>query len=408
MNIKIIFCATLMTAAFAACSQMEENEAGKQGEEAVGATLNSDVEVRLSSGGLSTRASIESRPDSFELNNIGIYMLATNRIDNSVTEVIPNWYDAQCAKMNNVETNAVRNTLTGVTDLVWTDPTAIYWYPYESRYAFSFYGYYPRVEDSDITFGSARVEANYTGLDGTKDIIWGQTMRADVNDAQEKYRYSALYFHQAGHADACPNVSFEHKLMRIQFYIQGVEDKNPAIGFDRANKMQLESVQIYARNNDTESGVWNGVPTTASLVIADLNNPGYEGKLNVNWNGSLAPVTMLDENDTPYENKKRIHNGDLIKVGQPLLLPVPDADAGAGFRYGAQIKLKMFDNEGNVETEINDASPIDLNLGGTTASVRPGHTYRVIIKISGPQRVTLNATLTPWEEIDEEGINVQL
>lgn len=400
MKIKILFCVSFMTAVFAACSQMDENEAGWQGEKSI-ATGNSDVEVRLSSGGLSTRASIESKEDSFEVDNIGIYMLATDRIGNNQNIPSVSWGDdTLCVKMNNVKTSAVKNSSTGGTDLVWADPTAIYWYPYESWYAFCFYGYYPRVENSDITLDRERVLANYTDLDGTKDIIWGQSMRA-TNDILGKYRYSAQYFRQPNCANAYPNVGFAHKLMRIQFYIQGVEDKNPDIGFDRANKMQLESVQVFARNNTMEPGVWNGVPTTASLVIADLKNPGNEGKININWNGPLAPITMKDENDASYKNKKRVYNDSLIKVGQPLLLPVPDEGAGAGFLYGAQVKLKML--EGNVE--IPDAPILGLNLNSTTASLLPGHTYRVVISISGPQKVTLNATLTPWEEISGEGFD---
>lgn len=406
MNIRTVFCATLMTAAFAACSQIDEDEAAWQGAEVVGTIVNSDVEVRLSSGGVGTRSSVESKADSFEVDNIGIYMLATDKIVINPEEVSPvNWLDNRCVRMKNVKTNAVRNSLTGVTDLVWADSKATYWYPYENWYAFRFYGYYPRVEDSNISINRTRVEANYTDLDGTKDLIWGQSLRSNPDDAREKYRYSALYFRQAGYTEMYPSVGFGHKMMRIQFYIQGVEDENPAIGFDRANSMQLESVQIFARNNAMGPGVWHGVPTTASLVIADLENPNNEGKLNINWDGPYAPVTMKDENDAPYENKKQVHNGDLIKVGQPVLLPVPDEDAGAGFLYGAQVNLNMVDSEGNIEAEFNDAPPLDLNLNGTTTSIQPGHTYRVIIKISGPQKVALNATLTPWENVDGEGFD---
>ena len=400
MNIKLIFCATLVTAAFAACSQDEGMAAG-QGSESARVGQNSDVEVRLSSGYLSTRSSVESEPDgSFETENIGIYMLATDKIRTNPEEVAPvNWLDSRCIKMTNVETNAVKNALTGVTDLAWADPTATYWYPYENWYGFRFYGYYPRVDDSDITLQSNYIEASYTDLDGTKDIFWGQSLRSDLNDPTEKYRYSAQYFRQAGHANMLPNVSFGHKLMRVQFYIQGVEDENTH-SYDMANKMVLDSVVMWARTADMGAGVWQGIPTTASLVIADLENSANEGKLNINWNGSLSTLPMLDVNDQPYLNKKQIHNNEVIKVGQPILLPVPDEGAGTGYLYGAQINLRMVDAEGNTEATFNDASPLDLNLAGSTA-YQAGHTYNVYIKISGPQKVTLNATLAPWEEVDD-------
>ncbi len=405
MNIRIIFCASLMATAFAACSQMDEDQAAWQGSEAVAVGLNSDVEVRLSSGGLATRASIESKVDSFEVDSIGIYMLATDQIRTNPEEVAPiDWHDPRCIKIINEQANAEINDLTGATDLNWADPTVKYWYPYENWYAFRFYGYYPRVNDSDISLQSRYVEASYSELDGTKDIIWGQSKRADMNDATEKYAYSAQYFRQAGHATMYPNVAFNHKLMRIQFYIQGVEDENPGIGYEMANKMVLDSVVLYARNSNYLPGSWDGIPTTAQLVIADLDNPTNEGKLLINWDGPKSTIPMLDENDQPYVNKKQVNNDDLIKVGQPVLLPVPDEGAGTGFLYGAQINLKMVDG-GNVVAKFNDASPLDLNLNNTTSGIQAGHTYRVIIKISGPQKVTLNATLTPWEEIDDEGFD---
>ena len=405
MNIRIIFCSTLMTAAFAACSQMDENEAAWQGGENVGVGLNSDVEVRLSVGGLSTRASIESKTDSFAVDSLGIYMLATDIIGVNPQEVAPiNWLDIRCNKMDNVATNAIWDSGTRTTSLVWADPTASYWYPYENWYAFRFYGYYPRVSDSEVNRENRRMTATYTELDGTTDIIWGQSLRSNQSDEYDKYRYSAKYFRQAGYSDKLPSLAFEHKLMRIQFYIQGVADNNyPANPYEMANKMVLDSVVMYARHSGMAAGEWDSIPTTADLIVADLDTPSNEGTIRFNWNGNRSPIPMFDENDTPYLSKKQVHNDSLIKVGQPILLPVPDEDEVPGFLYGAKVYLRLAD--GQSQMKFYDAAPLDLNLNANTAEYQAGHTYKVVINISGPQKVTLKATLTPWEEVDEEGFD---
>jgi len=423
MNIRIIFCASIMATAFAACSQMDEDQAAWQASEAAQAGLESNVEVRLSSGGfgigISTRGSGSVESDNegnFETPEneyIGIYMLATDRIGTNPEEARPvDWTDYRCIKMTNVQTKAV--TEAGKTNLKWDNT---YWYPYENWYAFRFYGYYPRVDDSNITLQSNLIVANYTGLDGTTDIIHGKS-KGYCSDEDElsnnpanpdpwaKYRYSAQYFRKAGHLDECPSVDFGHKLMRVQFYIQGVGDENGS--YEMANKMMLQSVAIKARNSVMGPGNWDGehIPTKAYLVVADLENSGNTGTLTFDWeNDCTESIVMRDNDNQPYDSKDKVNGNEEIKVGRPILLPVPDAGAGDGFIYGAQISLKMVDGEGNTLATFNDASPLDLNLKPEAGEYKAGHTYKVIIKISGPQQVSLKATLSDWEELNDDAFD---
>ena len=141
------------------------------------------------------------------------------------------------------------------------------------------------------------------------------------------------------------------------------------------------------------------VPTRAELTLADLNTKANDGKMKYNWTSYLGDIGVVGENDGVFI-KKQIHNDDLIKVGQPLLLPVPDADAAsAGYtKYGVQIRLRNIDG-----MLFDHEKPIELNrVDGI--EFEAGKTYRVILKIAGPKQVTVRANLAPWEDVDD-GLN---
>ena len=387
--LKYIAPMALMVPLFLACSSDDERF-GQNEEIQVG---NSDVEVKLSmySGG-TTRASVESDANGlFELDNLGIYMLGTYQQRTNPDERAIDWrpnINPYASWITNVESEAVFNADTTHTDIRWKDGQ-VRWYPIGNWYSYRFYGYYPRVEDANITTEKSRVTINYSNLDGKTDIIWGCSDEADMDDPQEKYRYSARYFRQLGYSDKYPEIAFRHRLMRIQFYIQGLSDPNLPEGeqFDPANEMFIDTI-IVAK-----------VPTRAELTLADLNTKANDGKMKYNWTSYLGDIGGVGENDGVFI-KKQIHNDDLIKVGQPLLLPVPDADAAsAGYtKYGVQIRLRNIDG-----VLFDHEKPIELNrLDGI--EFEAGKTYRVILKIAGPKQVTVRANLAPWEDVDD-GLN---
>jgi hypothetical protein len=353
---------------------------------------NSDVEVKLSSasGGGLTRASVESEDNGlFELDHIGIYMLGTFMQSTNPDERPIDWrldYNRYASWITNVESQAVFNADTTRTDIRWKDGQTR-WYPVGNWYSYRFYGYYPRVEDEVITTEEKRVTVNYYNLDGKTDIIWGRSACADPDDPKEMYRYSARYFRQMGYSEKYPEIAFQHKLMRIQFYIQGLSDPNLPEGhqFDPANEMIIDTIIV------------KDVPTVASLILADLDDNTNDGKMLYDWTSWLGDMGVVGENDGTFI-KEQIQNDSLIKVGQPLLLPVPDAEAASvGYtKYGVEIRLRnldgvLFDHEKPIELKRRDDVEFEA-----------GKTYRVILKIAGPKQVSVRATLAPWEYEDDE------
>lgn len=355
----------------------------------------SDVEVKLASGVNATRSSVES--DANGLFNItgndklGIFMLATNKKNMNPTEDDINWTasgeDQWSVWIANDSAHAVING--AVTDIRWAKTGQKYYYPIGNWYSYRFYGYYPRVET--INYADDQVSADFTGLDGTKDVIWGRSLGADPNGtADEQCRYSAQYFRKAGFSDKYPSLNLSHKMMRIQFYVQGVEDEDAEVGhkYDEANKMMVDTIEVL------------NVPTTAHLIIADRFTEGNNGKISYDWMNNLANIGILGTDDGDFDKAaSQVNNDDLIAIGQPMLLPVLDADATAAgiTKYMVNVTLR------NTADEVFKAErPLDLVAPN---EFEAGKTYKVVLQIAGPKLVGMKATLAPWNPAADNAIN---
>ena len=359
------------------------------------------VEIKLSTGGSNhnTRAAIESDANGlFEADGLGIYMLATNESGtNSPTTPIV-WDATQnewAVWMDNVEANAVKDAGNTRTQFVWTDGETR-WYPIGNWYCYRFYGYYPRVTGTNITNVNNKITVHYDNLDGTKDIIYGRSLGADMNSQTEQYRYSARYFRQDGFGDQYPSISFEHKLMRLQFCVQGLPDPNKEVGheYDDANTMKVESIKLEA------------VPASADLIIADLAtnsiNPNdandLAGKITFNWsaNGATDLYVQTADDGSFDPTLAQVVDDQIIDVGQSIMLPVPDEQATQAGFTGFKVWVNLSNNQGEVFAAEH---PMELKLNGNI-DFESGKTYRVVLQIAGPREVILRATLQQWDDSD--------
>lgn len=390
---KIIFTCLIATA-FAACSH--DDAGSSAGADSQGGAIiigaDSEIEIRLAQSNM-TRSSIDTDGDGlFEANGVGIFMLATDIMGMNREAHPIDWnpsINEFAVKLDNVQADIVKDRASLSNNIVWANEMH-YYYPIDNWYAYRFYGYYPRLDDVEVT--STQRIAHFTELDGTKDVIWGQSARAsrqgeDDYDVTESYRYSARYFRQAGKAQNLPSLAFTHKLMRFQFHIQGIPDENADEGheYDTANTMMIDAISVI------------NVPSTADLIIADRNEPNNNGTLMVNWNGPKNSLPVIGENDGEFV-KQQVYGNTKFKVGQPLLLPVPSASQmSTGFKY--QVYVTLRDTNGNL---FKGAYPIDIN---PTGNYKAGFTYNIVIGIAGPRLITAKATLSAWEdaEDDEEG-----
>ncbi len=331
---------------------------------------NSPVAIRLGWDApvIDTRANIESDAQGiFSSDSLGVFMLAMHKQDVSSSRVSPTWdpSDAEDSWLDNKWARIEGNN--GVTFLNEYEEDTTYWYPLDNAYAYQFYAYQP-YRDS-ITSIAGKRTIHYMNLDGTQDIIWGKTSY----NANNKYAYSARYFNITTNKGMTPMINFDHLLMRLRFRLTGIPDtvkvtpsSNDSFDYTECNKMRLDS--IWVKN----------VPTTADLVVADKNG-SESGTLTTFWTDSVADLTVRGENDgvfTPIQ----VNNGDILSVGQPILLPVLTTEAEAE-RGAYQIGLQFSCEETN-KSYYFDAINIDIN------SYEAGKTYTLTIKVGGPVRVS--------------------
>lgn len=130
---------------------------------------NSNVEIKLGTGSNGTRSSLGDANGLFAANGLGVFCLAKDKLSDDTKLIEINWSRLNESTknyslwMDNVKTNATING--DVTELSWADHTTR-WYPIGNWHRYSFYGYYPRVEDKNITTSQTKITAKIT-IDGT-------------------------------------------------------------------------------------------------------------------------------------------------------------------------------------------------------------------------------------------------
>ena len=384
---KVIF-SIVAVAGLVACSSDED---GIQSTDTQVNALYSDVEIRFGSGN-KTRASIDNSTQDVAVNGLGIFMLAkslqgTNPDEQGITWIRTggNLWGAPLDEDNASADVVFSAGGTSANSITWTDGNPRY-YPAGNWYNYGFYGYYPRVTGSDLISTATQRKAHYDNLDGTLDILWGKT------DCSEQYAYSARYFRVPGNADKYPTIAFKHVMMSLQFAIQGLPDPNVVDQYATANRMQVKSIVV------------RGVPSSANLIVADYNNPAKEGTLECNWQtGTTNLEVMKKTSEGPWQ----INNDNVLKIGEPVMMPVIDDNAKAQGVGKFQVEIILVDNA-NPSYEYVVEKPLDLRVAGGSSEYTAGTRYQVTIQIAGAREITLEATLTPWVDDDSSFLPLEL
>lgn len=460
---KIFFALTV--AAFASCTADDlitsQETAPISGTDEL---TDEPMPIRLGvSGGANafvTRNSIE-QVDFDTLHNVGMFMLAryvqdTNPVEGTLTwertNTTPNsdpmprmdgcwptWIDNQ---KSHIITDGTNRHFIRFWNSDETQDT-VCMYPVGQWYSYRFYGYYPYQPSSQVLFDSRRRTVLFDNLDGKTDILWGRSAKANMDDTHEKYAYSARYFRQSGYAENYPSLSFKHKMMALQFQIQGLPDENAPEEekFKSCNRMFIDTIYVV------------NVPSHAELIVADLDDlsgsngdllatdargdggqteewriNANDGKISYNWNGSLVNLGVMgwpladrwlaDETtqDPEYAahidgafSKKQVHNDSIMYVGQRLIVPAFDNDAAAYYEhtdrngnpcYQVRVRLGEINPETGKTIQIyDDERPLDLNL---PANPGQGKCYKVLLQIAGPQAINMTATLADWQDVEPD------
>lgn len=372
-----------------------------------------------------SRAAIDPKNAAldFDLDNIGVFMLAAYYQGSTTTASanVVNWDRAtaqnlQCSPIDNCKAEAkegdsdLQTTLGGYFTQLFLKNKAgssdsIYYYPVTSKYANRFYGYYPYQEEANIERTSSTRKVNFTGLDGKTEILWGRSDVGDstttrpINDDDKKgkfWKYSARFFRiNADSAKAFPTIAFKHKLMAFQFALQGQPDPlYPLDPYKKANMVTVDTIIV------------NDVPTEATLTVADHENPENDGSIEFSWDDNTTFTNLGIIGDTLSSArgeddgvlaKQQVHDDDVKKIGQRLLLPVP---ATTGYQFSVYVKLKYEPTPGDI-IYFESETPLSIEqVGGTSGKFDEGKVYTILLQIAGPQEVNIKATLDEWEDAE--------
>lgn len=384
---KVLMFGFVAASTLVSCSSDED---GIQSADAQGNTLYSDVEIRFGSAN-QTRASIDNSTEDVAVNGLGIFMLAKSLQGTNPDELGITWIrtggNLWGAPLN--EDNASANVVfsaggTSANSITWADGN-LHYYPAGNWYNYGFYGYYPRVTGSDLIATATQRKAHYDGLDGTQDVLWGKT------DCSDPYAYSARYFRVAGNADKYPTIAFKHVMMSLQFAIQGLPDENAANPYETANLMQVKSIKV------------KGIPASANLIVADFENPAKEGTLECNWQTGTTDLEVMKKTS---EGDWQINNDNVLKIGEPVMMPVIDDNAKAQGVGKFQVEIILIDTHTGKEFEVE--KPLDLRVAGGSIEYTAGTRYQVTIQIAGAREISLKATLTPWADDDSSFLPLEL
>lgn len=369
---------------------------------------NSEVEISLSSGtpSLTTRAAIENN-DAIE--GMGVYCVAKSSNDE---DAAINWNNSSdefpACIMNNVKANKESGAETAKCDVTWAEEGRRYYYPAFLKYNYDFYGYYPHSEDAKVNEAGDKISVEYT-IDGETDIIWGKA------SSDEKYAYSANYFRELENSKENPNLKLDHMLTRLIFKVEQVEGE-PG---EKVIPMTLDEIVLL------------DVPTNCTLNIADQANTPLENRLTLNGeakadlalNSTLLPCDTKVENGKLPEEPVNLGSGLMIYPQKEFMLRLsmtqldenaeesetPDVnpdeptepenpDVNPDESTEENPGEEVVPEPSNAPAATKTTKDIPLQLADGT-SFEAGKAYIITVKVNGPRKIEITATLTPWVEV---------
>lgn len=331
---------------------------------------------------------------------VGIFALATTpNTDTPATD----WSTAEGALLKNVqgvisEQTNVAGSENGTKKIsLYKDGAsgAVYYYPMDNKYDYTFYGYAPFQKTGEtVTASRATVKFSFNG---SQDIMWNKAAAPQIpegsiyidEDTDEKNStvitgYKAKYIRQLKyHHDIInehskpgtdytwvPNIKFNHLLTQFTFQVvaakkQSAEDK------EKVKSMKVKDIKIKNHGSTATLDIISGTLTWAGSEDIAMLKKGSDEAANDSFNPSTDPdggdkigylMAKTTDGTTPLELE--------------VTIEAPTATSG---------------------TAIPDTQTVPVFIN-TEGGFKQGTIYNVQIGIYAMQEVQADATLTEWEE----------
>ena len=269
---------------------------------------------------------------------------------------------------------------------------ANWYYPRSiNDYCYTFIGYYPFSEDTDIFEDEITINGNF---DGSQDVMIG---RADSKKTEKGYN-AKWYRDQTTSPVPAPDIKFNHQTAQVVLHIK-------------------QGKGAVSTENNVVEAYFDNEPTTYTLKIDRSGNPSIE------WGESVGKAYAIGE---VFDNKKvyktgalvKDANGDLYTIKSPgfngdgssqissVAMRVNDGIAPQSSDFtdypvfisakGEQVKKLHVVLQDGTGTDINITAPAERS------TFDPGYKYTVLLTIHGPQEIEVSATVSGWNPVSEE------
>ncbi len=375
---------------------------------------NGQVVIQLGGGEYSASANttVTRTPvtnANFEGTNVGVFALATT---NGTDQSAKDWSTAEGALLKNIrgvisaqaDPSPGSEANTKKISLFKDDASgAVYYYPMDNKYDYTFYGYAPYQQAATVTASQATVTFAF---DGSQDIMWNKAAAPNIpvnsiyidettdetNTSvltgykakyirQLKYHHDIITIHgKTGKDDYTwiPNINFTHQLTQFTFQViaakkQSAEDKT------EAQKLKVKDIKLKA----------HGKSATMNILTGALTWTGTE---------DLAMLATGTDNAATRTFTPSIAEGGGDKVGYLMAKPTDGTTA-----LTLEVTIEAPKAEGG-PSNIPETQTIPISLN-TTGGFKPGIIYNVQIGVYAMQKVMVDATLTEWQDFDGGNID---
>lgn len=397
------------------------------------------VETRIGASTAVTRAPLDKLLDgTTATTNLGIFALATYDATTEAPITEENRAEAWGGApnygilLNNIKAavtpwtggktpNGVANQDVQKISLYSTDGAtagAVYYYPMQKKYDYTFYGYAPY--QGNQTISATNPEITFATIDGSQDIIWQKSaaepiptnsiyLKKDVTNDTRLTGYKAQYIRQLKYhfelnQDAAakltdypwiPNINFEHKLAQLRFSIipavdQSTEDQQSVLN------MKVKDITIKSHGTVATLNILTGEVTFTNTEPLLMRGVSYDTGSNIVFGDAEAdaagiPVQTFDGNNytlngqtnaTPWVQGYLMVKPDISEFKMDVTVIVPNAE-------GTPKELLVSD------IPVTAPAP-PADSGKTNPLFYAGYYYNVRIGIFATQEVNATATLGTW------------
>lgn len=373
INSVIMTGALLLIAAGCSKSKVEVINEPQSQEDAWVNDLSLPVPIEFSAPSALSKATPSGPVEGTVMDDLDIGIFALAITDGQPETPSHSGPHTQIWNTSNAASVLLRNehATTGTDGSITLDETK--YYPIDSDYSYSFFGYYPYTETADIHTDYARILFSI----GYTDILYAADHAQKFSAIQDLIGFNAEYIRWLKRTSNYyelhgPKLDFKHMLTSLKI---SAVIKN--LGADEQGNIRIRSVKLKNAYND------------AYLYVADNRS---EGNLSGRIVGNRIGVIELKKNTAGAgEAENLVTDFSSVELGSENAY-LSEFIVVSGQEYTFEVTFGIWDGEGFSNTVTKEYT-ISKNEPDT---FRAGTRYNVLFELDQALNLELKYTLTNW------------